>query len=129
MFHELLRQTQNDGFDEPAIPQNTRRRLRAFAFASSGMVMAIGCLALLGWALDLEVLKRVLSGYVSMKVNTALGQIDQLTQQTAAMSEESTAACRSVANESNRLMKLIGRFRLRQHAASPVSAPLVRKAS
>ena len=64
-----------------------------------------------------------------VEVNTALGQIDQLTQQTAAMSEESTAACRSVANESNRLMKLIGRFRLRQHAASPVSAPLVRKAS
>ena len=50
------------------------------------------------------------------QVNTAINQMDQVTQQNAAMVEESTAASRALASEADELMRLIGGFKL---AATP----------
>jgi methyl-accepting chemotaxis protein len=46
------------------------------------------------------------------QVNTAVGEMDQMTQQNAAMVEESTAASHSQARETDELSRLIGRFNL-----------------
>lgn len=51
---------------------NVRLRL---ARICAGLTLALGCVVILGWQLDVEVLKSVLPGYISMKVNTALGLI------------------------------------------------------
>jgi methyl-accepting chemotaxis protein len=45
-------------------------------------------------------------------VNSAVNQIDQVTQQNAAMVEESTAASHALAAEANELATLMGRFRV-----------------
>jgi methyl-accepting chemotaxis protein len=44
------------------------------------------------------------------EINTAIGQMDQTTQQNAAMVEESTAAAYSLALEAGNLITLVGRF-------------------
>jgi methyl-accepting chemotaxis protein len=46
------------------------------------------------------------------QVNTAVNEMDKVTQQNAAMAEEATAAGRSLAQESDQLASLIGQFRL-----------------
>jgi methyl-accepting chemotaxis protein len=46
------------------------------------------------------------------EVNTAVNQMDQVTQQNAAMVEETSAAGATLANDSSRLRDLIGRFQL-----------------
>ena len=48
------------------------------------------------------------------EVNTAVNQMDQVTQQNAAMVEEANAASATLAGEANRLRDLIGRFQLGQ---------------
>jgi methyl-accepting chemotaxis protein len=45
-------------------------------------------------------------------VNTAVNQMDQMTQQNAAMVEQSTAASQSLATEANSLGRLVSKFRL-----------------
>ncbi|MDO8377346.1 methyl-accepting chemotaxis protein [Phenylobacterium sp.] len=72
------------------------------------------------------------------QVNTAVNQMDQVTQQNAAMVEESTAASRVLADEAEELARLVGRFRVsggtqaasrapeRQHAAPARHAPAPR---
>ncbi len=44
------------------------------------------------------------------EVNSAVNQMDQVTQQNAAMVEESTAASHSLAGEAEELSRLIGQF-------------------
>jgi len=44
------------------------------------------------------------------QVNSAVGDMDRMTQQNAAMVEESTAAARSLANEAGELNKLVAQF-------------------
>ncbi|TFI59610.1 methyl-accepting chemotaxis protein [Sphingomonas parva] len=44
------------------------------------------------------------------QVNTAITEMDKVTQQNAAMVEESTAAARSLSDEANGLARLVGRF-------------------
>jgi methyl-accepting chemotaxis protein len=46
------------------------------------------------------------------QVNTAVNQMDQVTQQNAAMVEQSTAAARTLSKEADGLSALAGRFRL-----------------
>jgi methyl-accepting chemotaxis protein len=46
------------------------------------------------------------------EVNTAVNQMDQVTQQNATMVEESTAASHTLAKETEELTRLIGRFRV-----------------
>ncbi len=71
------------------------------------------------------------------EVNTAVNQMDQVTQQNAAMVEQSTAASHSLAQEADELGRLTGRFQiagaadsnvepLRRDAASRRSAPQLR---
>ncbi len=67
------------------------------------------------------------------QINTAVGDMDRMTQQNAAMVEESTAASRSLANEASELAELVARFRtsMTSVAARPVarsvaSAPVTR---
>jgi len=56
------------------------------------------------------------------EVNTAVNQMDQSTQQNAAMVEQSTAASAALAQEAARLRSLVGQFNLsgRASAAAPV---------
>jgi len=56
------------------------------------------------------------------EVNSAVNQMDQVTQQNAAMVEESTAASHSLAQEAEELAQLVARFRL-GHQAEAASAP------
>ena len=60
------------------------------------------------------------------QVNTAINQMDQVTQQNAAMVEESTAASHSLLHEANELADLLGRFELTEVGKVPTrraSAP------
>lgn len=47
-----------------------------------------------------------------LQINTSVSQMDKVTQQNAAMAEESTAASHSLAQETNELARLIGQFDL-----------------
>jgi methyl-accepting chemotaxis protein len=58
------------------------------------------------------------------QVNTAVNQMDQVTQQNAAMVQQSTAASHSLAGEAEELARLVGRFRTRQEEMTTSSAPL-----
>lgn len=60
------------------------------------------------------------------QVNTAVNQMDQVTQQNAAMVEESTAASHSLATETEELARLISRFQVGQTAAAQARAPSAR---
>ena len=62
------------------------------------------------------------------QVNTAINQMDQVTQQNAAMVEESTAASHTLSQETAELARLIGEFRLEAGAetARRGPAPVVR---
>ena len=57
------------------------------------------------------------------QVNTAVNQMDQVTQQNAAMVEESTAASHALSQETGELTRLIGEFRLGDAGAAPRRAP------
>jgi methyl-accepting chemotaxis protein len=63
------------------------------------------------------------------EVNSAVNQMDQVTQQNAAMVEESNAASATLANETQRLRQFISRFTLGKHyvgqqaSVSPNTAP------
>ena len=58
------------------------------------------------------------------EVNTAVNQMDQVTQQNAAMVEESNAASATLASEAGRLRELIGQFQLGGQAAKRPAAML-----
>jgi len=63
------------------------------------------------------------------EVNAAVNQMDQVTQQNAAMVEETSAAGATLATESGRLRDLIGRFRLGQQQAAAPAARAVSEAA
>ncbi|HEY9233790.1 MULTISPECIES: methyl-accepting chemotaxis protein [Phenylobacterium] len=54
------------------------------------------------------------------QVNSAVNQMDQVTQQNAAMVEESTAASHALAGEASELADLIGQFKTGQQASDAV---------
>jgi methyl-accepting chemotaxis protein len=56
------------------------------------------------------------------EVNTAVNQMDQVTQQNAAMVEETNAASATLANEASRLRELIAQFQLDSGRGSAGSA-------
>ncbi len=56
------------------------------------------------------------------EVNVAVNQMDQMTQQNAAMVEQSTAAAMGLANETAELFRLMSRFKVGEVAAAPVMA-------
>ena len=66
-------------------------------------------------------------------VNEAVGEIDRMTQQNAALVEESAAAADSLRDQAARLSVVVEQFRLSEalmqlHAAAPVAAPAARVA-
>ncbi len=61
------------------------------------------------------------------EVNTAVNQMDQVTQQNAAMVEESTAASHGLAGEAQELARLVGQFKLGETAAKPAADDAPRK--
>ena len=63
------------------------------------------------------------------QVNVAVNQMDQVTQQNAAMVEEANAASSSLATEAERLRHLIGRFQLGEGAAMAAAAPAASRAT
>lgn len=63
------------------------------------------------------------------QVNGAVNQMDQVTQQNAAMVEETTAAAHSLSHESEELTRLLSRFQLGQAAAGTASAKPAKAAS
>ena len=67
------------------------------------------------------------------QVNTAVGEMDNVTQQNAAMVEQSTAAARSLAGEADELGRHIARFRLANEIhgvdTQPTSTPAPRRAA
>ncbi|KIQ01747.1 chemotaxis protein [Agrobacterium tumefaciens] len=56
------------------------------------------------------------------EVNTAVNQMDQTTQQNAAMVEQATAASSTLANEAEKLRQLVSRFQLSSGSKGSVSA-------
>ncbi|MDQ0454914.1 methyl-accepting chemotaxis protein [Rhizobium paknamense] len=61
------------------------------------------------------------------EINSAVNQMDQVTQQNAAMVEESTAAVSEIRNRSNDLAALIDRFSLSGHAVQSQQAVTPRR--
>lgn len=57
------------------------------------------------------------------EVNTAVNQLDQVTQQNAAMVEEANAAGATLATEAGRLRELLGQFQLDDAGTSAVISP------
>jgi len=55
------------------------------------------------------------------EVNTAINQMDQVTQQNAAMVEETNASGATLATEAGKLREMIGQFQLRQPGAMDIS--------
>ncbi len=51
------------------------------------------------------------------EINTAIGNMDQLTQQNASMVEETTAACHSLADECSKLSMLVDQFEVAPYLA------------
>ncbi|MCV9960990.1 methyl-accepting chemotaxis protein [Pararhizobium sp. BT-229] len=58
------------------------------------------------------------------EINTAIGQLDQMTQQNAAMVEETNAASHTLAQDAEGLTALIGQFQLSGASARPVPQPV-----
>ncbi|BCH65143.1 MULTISPECIES: methyl-accepting chemotaxis protein [Rhizobium/Agrobacterium group] len=63
------------------------------------------------------------------EVNSAVNQMDQTTQQNAAMVEQSTAAAAALATEANRLKTLVSQFQLAGRRSSFAGHPAVASAS
>ena len=61
------------------------------------------------------------------QVNTAVGEMDRVTQQNAAMVEQSTAAARSLADEARELNGVVARFRT-GHGDAGEATPFIRPA-
>jgi methyl-accepting chemotaxis protein len=57
------------------------------------------------------------------EINSAMNQMDQVTQQNAAMVEETTAASVALNDEAQTLKALVSRFRISGHQAQSVSSP------
>jgi methyl-accepting chemotaxis protein len=61
------------------------------------------------------------------QVNTAVNQMDQVTQQNAAMVEQATAASHGLAGEASELARLVGQFQIGQIAETRAAKPPARK--
>jgi methyl-accepting chemotaxis protein len=59
------------------------------------------------------------------QINTAVTQLDQMTQQNAALVEESAAAAESLKGQANKLTTVVSAFRVAAHEAAAPAAPSV----
>ena len=58
------------------------------------------------------------------EINTAVNELDHVTQQNAAMFEETTAASFALTNEADALTRAVSNYRLKEKAPLPPPAPL-----
>ncbi len=58
------------------------------------------------------------------EINSAVGQLDQVTQQNAAMSEQASAASQSLAEQGERLAQMIGEFRIARSSDNAIEREL-----
>ena len=56
------------------------------------------------------------------QVNQAIGQMDEMTQQNAALVEQAAAAAQSMQDQAQQLLREIGMFRLAGDAATPATS-------
>ena len=63
------------------------------------------------------------------EVNSAVNQMDQVTQQNAAMVEEATAACHNLTVEADELKQLVGQFKVGESAMSNHIKPPAQKSA
>ncbi len=74
--------------------------------------------------------RRELEASNIQQVNSSIGDMDKMTQQNAAMVEETTAAARNLSSEADRLASLLTRFQLStrqvRHSAAPTSRSVPR---
>ncbi len=63
------------------------------------------------------------------QINSSVGEMDRMTQQNAAMVEESTAAARALADETANLLRLVSQFRVAGPAGSDQPAARTRAAA
>jgi len=61
------------------------------------------------------------------QINSAITQMDEMTQQNAALVEESSASARSLEDQSEKMMQLISFFETRKEVASGLAAPVSKK--
>ena len=59
------------------------------------------------------------------QINTTVGEMDRMTQQNAAMVEQSTAASRSLADEANELTAIVSRFATGDNPGTVARSPVV----
>jgi len=57
---------------ETNISHNLVSRFKGFSWAASITIICLGCFVLLGWVFDIGILKTLIAGAISMKVNTAI---------------------------------------------------------
>ena len=62
------------------------------------------------------------------EVNTAVNELDHVTQQNAAMFEETTAASHALTSEADALVQAVSRFKLHMHREAPRVVPLAKPA-
>ena len=89
--------------------------LKSFSRAASASVVFIGCLALVGWALNITVLKSVLPGLVTMKANTALTFVLAGVSLWILCAEQTGHRVRRVARACAVIVALIGFFTLGEY--------------
>ena len=63
------------------------------------------------------------------EINVAVNQMDQVTQQNAAMVEQSTAASHSLSQEAQSLQASVAQFKVGTSGATPVAAPTPARAA
>ena len=61
------------------------------------------------------------------EINSAINEMDRVTQRNAAMVEESTAACHSLTTESSELMSLVRHFKISEHSQDGARPPVTRQ--
>ncbi len=92
-------------------PHSNIRRialLKSFSRAASGTVILVGCLALVGWVLNITALKSILPGLVTMKANTALAFVLAGVSLWILCAEQTDQRMRRIARACAAIVALIG---------------------
>ncbi|WP_413160510.1 PAS domain S-box protein [Capilliphycus salinus ALCB114379] len=62
-------------YTETSHSRQLLRSLRSLSVYSSLIILVTGCIVLVGWAIDIDILKTILPEHLTMKANTAIGFI------------------------------------------------------